>query len=95
MRGPFDAAFVKSINDAGMGLYVYTVNDAAEAKRLEKMGVKGVTTDRPADARTIGGALKASDHGAARQFSRFFELLLWALLANGLVWVWFYGGLTG
>ncbi|MCB1020820.1 MAG: DUF3488 domain-containing protein [Bryobacterales bacterium] len=30
---------------------------------------------------------------AARQFSRFFELLLWALLANGLAWVWFYGGL--
>ena len=28
-----------------------------------------------------------------QKFGRFFELLLWALLANGLVWIWFYGGL--
>ncbi|MCB1020821.1 MAG: glycerophosphodiester phosphodiesterase, partial [Acidobacteria bacterium] len=55
-NGPFDAAFVKSLNDAGMGLYVYTVNDAAEAKRLEEMGVKGVTTDRPGWMREQLGA---------------------------------------
>jgi glycerophosphoryl diester phosphodiesterase len=45
--GPFDAAFVRELSDAGMGLYVYTVNDPAAAKRLEAMGVAGITTDRP------------------------------------------------
>ncbi len=46
-KGAFDAAFVKELAAAGMGLYVYTVNDAAAAKRLDAMGVKGITTDRP------------------------------------------------
>jgi len=30
---------------------------------------------------------------AERSFGRFFELTLWALLANGLIWIWFHGGL--
>ena len=46
--GPFDAAFVRELSDAGMKLYVYTVNDPAAAKKLEAMGVAGITTDRPA-----------------------------------------------
>ena len=50
--GPFDASFVEKLADAGMGLYVYTVNDAADAKKLAAMGVKGVTTDRPGWLRT-------------------------------------------
>ncbi len=45
--GPFDAAFVEKLRDVGMALYVYTVNDPKAARRLEAMGVAGVTTDRP------------------------------------------------
>jgi len=42
------AAFAKAIRDAGLALYVYTVNDAAEARRLLEIGVDAVTTDAPA-----------------------------------------------
>ena len=45
--GPFDGAFVQDLTDAGMKLYVYTVNDPKDAKRLAEMGVAGITTDRP------------------------------------------------
>ena len=31
--------------------------------------------------------------GAVQRFSLFFELTLWALLTNGLAWIWFHGGL--
>jgi glycerophosphoryl diester phosphodiesterase len=42
-----NAAFAKKVKDAGLGLYVWTVNDAAEAKRLVGIGADGITTDRP------------------------------------------------
>ncbi|MBX9679024.1 MAG: glycerophosphodiester phosphodiesterase [Gemmataceae bacterium] len=42
-----DAAFAKKVRDAALGLYVWTVNDAAEARRLVGIGVDGITTDRP------------------------------------------------
>lgn len=42
-----DAAFAKKVKDAGLGLYVWTVNDADEARRLVGIGVDGITTDRP------------------------------------------------
>jgi glycerophosphoryl diester phosphodiesterase len=45
---PIDAAFFAKIKAAGLGFYVWTVNDAEIAKRLIKSGVDGVTTDRPA-----------------------------------------------
>jgi len=45
---PIDAAFVKRIHDAGLKLHVWTVNDAAVARRLAAAGVDGLTTDRPA-----------------------------------------------
>ena len=45
--GPFDAEFVRKLKNEGMDLYVYTVNDAAAARRLAEMGVRGITTDRP------------------------------------------------
>jgi glycerophosphoryl diester phosphodiesterase len=32
---------------ADLEVYVYTVNEPAEAKRLQALGVKGITTDRP------------------------------------------------
>lgn len=42
-----DKAFMQQMQEAGLEVYVYTVNDPAEAKRLQTLGVKGVTTDRP------------------------------------------------
>lgn len=45
---PIDAAFVAKVKDAGLGFYVWTVNDPAVARRLVGAGVDGITTDRPA-----------------------------------------------
>ena len=42
-----DADFVKAVHDAGLELYVWTVNDAARARQLATFGVDGITTDRP------------------------------------------------
>jgi glycerophosphoryl diester phosphodiesterase len=44
---PWDAAMVKQIRDAGLGLYVWTVNKPADAQRFAKLGVDGITTDDP------------------------------------------------
>lgn len=46
-KGPVDGAFVKKVKDAGFACYVWTVNDAADARRLVEAGVDGITTDRP------------------------------------------------
>lgn len=43
-----DEAFAAEVKKAGLKLYVWTVNDAAVAKRMAKLGVDGITTDRPA-----------------------------------------------
>ncbi len=40
-------AFVKSVRKADLGLYIWTVNDPLEGARLSKLGVDGITTDRP------------------------------------------------
>jgi glycerophosphoryl diester phosphodiesterase len=42
-----DRAYASRIRNAGLGLYVWTVDDPAEAKRLIDAGVQGVTTNRP------------------------------------------------
>ncbi|WP_439621795.1 glycerophosphodiester phosphodiesterase [Gemmata sp.] len=42
-----DEAFVRAVRDAGLRLYVWTVNDADVARRMVKLGVEGITTDRP------------------------------------------------
>lgn len=42
-----DDRYAKAIKEAGLGLYVWTVNDPAVAKRMVKIGVDGITTDRP------------------------------------------------
>ena len=39
--------FASRVHEAGLGLYVWTVNDPAEARRLARLGVAGITTDRP------------------------------------------------
>jgi glycerophosphoryl diester phosphodiesterase len=45
---PVDREFVSTVKAAKLGLYVWTVNDAAAARRLRDLGVDGLTTDRPA-----------------------------------------------
>jgi len=39
---------VKEINAAGFPVFAWTVNDPAEAERLARIGVQGITTDKPA-----------------------------------------------
>lgn len=45
---PIDKAFTGRVHDAGLKLYVWTVNDAELARHLAAAGVDGITTDRPA-----------------------------------------------
>jgi len=42
-----DEAFMKAIRAAKQDLYVWTINDPVQAKRLIDLGIKGITTDRP------------------------------------------------
>ena len=43
-----DQDFVTKIRGAGLRLDVWTVNDAAVARRMIQIGIQGITTDRPA-----------------------------------------------
>ena len=40
-----DAASLAAIHGAGMRGLVYTVNDPAEARRLDSLGIDGIVTD--------------------------------------------------
>lgn len=53
--------FAKRVKDAGLGLYVWTVDDPVEAARLAKLGVNGITTNRPGWLRSQlnGGGLRS------------------------------------
>lgn len=42
-----DRAYADKVKAAKLGLYVWTVNDVATAKRIIEIGVDGITTDRP------------------------------------------------
>jgi len=44
--GPIDADFVRKVKDAGLELYVWTVNDVDKARRMIEAGVDGITTDK-------------------------------------------------
>jgi len=55
-----DDAYAQIIREAGLRLDVWTVNDPAEARRLIKLGVQGITTDRP-------GFLRESVFGSGDQ----------------------------
>ena len=44
---PIDVALVRKIHDAGLKLFVWTVDDPAVARRLADVGVDGITTNRP------------------------------------------------
>ena len=39
--------FAQCVQTAGLDLYAWTVNDPAEAARLQAFGIRGITTDRP------------------------------------------------
>jgi glycerophosphoryl diester phosphodiesterase len=49
-RGFIDAELVQDAHQRGLACYVYTVNDAREAKRLQQLGVDGIFTNYPAEA---------------------------------------------
>ncbi len=42
-----DEEVIKMAEELNLEVYTWTVNDVEEAKRLMKLGVKGITTDRP------------------------------------------------
>lgn len=46
-KWPIDPAFVRQVHAAGLSLYIWTVDDPAEAHRLALSGVDGITTNRP------------------------------------------------
>jgi len=53
-----DHDYVAKVKQAGLELYVWTVNDPKEAARLKAAGIDGITTDRPGWLRQqIGGGL--------------------------------------
>ena len=44
---PIDRKFVETVASSGLKLLVWTVDDAAVARRLVEAGVQGITTNRP------------------------------------------------
>ncbi|MEA3213329.1 MAG: glycerophosphoryl diester phosphodiesterase [Chthoniobacter sp.] len=46
-RFAIDQTFVSHVKEAGLKLYVWTVNDAAVARKLAALGIDGITTNRP------------------------------------------------
>lgn len=51
LKWAWNQAMVKQIRDAGLELYVWTVNDPADARRLAALGLDGITTDDPVKLR--------------------------------------------
>jgi glycerophosphoryl diester phosphodiesterase len=47
-QGPIDEEFVRRVRAAGLGLYIWTVDDEEVARRLVKLGVDGITTNKAA-----------------------------------------------
>lgn len=46
-RGPVDEQFAQQVHEAGLKLYIWTVDAVAKARRLQEAGVDGITTNRP------------------------------------------------
>ncbi len=44
---PWAPGLVKTVRDAGLGLFVWTVNDPKLANQLARLGVDGITSDDP------------------------------------------------
>lgn len=53
-----DAAFVKTIRDAGIEYHCWTVDDAATARRFLELGAMSITTNRPAFLRAALSAAR-------------------------------------
>lgn len=51
-KGPIDRALVSKVKAAGLGMFVWTVDDATDARRLAEAGVDGITTNRAEWMRT-------------------------------------------
>ncbi len=47
-NGPWVDRLTQSLRAVGKSVYVYTVNDPDQGRRLRDLGVTGITTDRPA-----------------------------------------------
>jgi len=50
-----DQLFVNTLKAAGLGVHVWTINEAAEARRFRDLGVDSITTDFPAKIRASLG----------------------------------------
>jgi glycerophosphoryl diester phosphodiesterase len=46
-RGPVNAEFARKVHQAGLKLYIWTVDSPVQAKRLMAAGVDGITTNKP------------------------------------------------
>lgn len=46
-NGPVDAEFARKVHQAGLKLYIWTVDSLSKAKRLIADGVDGLTTNKP------------------------------------------------
>lgn len=44
---PLDTESVKRLKDAGLALLIWTVDDVTRARELERVGVDGITTNKP------------------------------------------------
>ena len=51
-RGPVDAEFARKVHQAGLKLYIWTVDSVSKAKRLIAAGVDGITTNKPGRLRS-------------------------------------------
>ncbi|HYF37064.1 MAG TPA: glycerophosphodiester phosphodiesterase family protein [Prosthecobacter sp.] len=51
LKWAWDETLVKAVREAGLELYVWTVNKPEDVKRLAALGVDGITTDDPTLAR--------------------------------------------
>jgi glycerophosphoryl diester phosphodiesterase len=45
--GPLDAPFMEEARERKQKVYVWTVDNARQARRLAVLGVDGITTNRP------------------------------------------------
>jgi glycerophosphoryl diester phosphodiesterase len=50
---PWTPEMIKQIRDAGLGVFVWTVDKAEDIARFAKLGVDGITTNDPVTARAV------------------------------------------
>ncbi len=58
-KGPIDADFVHQVKAAGLGMFVWTINDQDVAERFAALGVDGITTNRSRDVQQWLGQTQA------------------------------------